>query len=160
MPKRYRSGEVVSYLGEKYTLEVRVSAARANTAGMVEDKLLVFVKNEEEQEVYKVLSNWYSKQARKWITGRVRFYSEKMGESVCRIAIKNQKSRWGSCSNKRNLNFNWNLMRFEPEVIDYVVVHELCHLKQMNHSKDFWEEVAKILPDYEERKAKLKGEPL
>jgi predicted metal-dependent hydrolase len=67
-----------------------------------------------------------------------------------------QKSRWGSCSGKGNLNFNCLLMRTPDEIIDYVVVHELCHLKEMNHSPRFWAEVEKIFPDYKERRKWLK----
>lgn len=160
MQKHYRTGEAFPYLGETYPLEVRVSAARANTAGIADEKLLVFVKTAEEAEIQKVLFDWYKNQAKKWITGRVRFYAQMMGETVNRITIKSQKKRWGSCSSARNLNFNWRLMCYAPEAIDYVVVHELCHLKQMNHSKAFWAEVEHILPDYKARKAMLKEELL
>lgn len=87
-------------------------------------------------------------QALQYIPGRVKIFSKLMGVSYGRITIRNQKTRWGSCSGKGNLNFNCLLMLAPPEVIDYVVVHELCHRKEMNHSKAFWEEVEKILPEY------------
>lgn len=86
--------------------------------------------------------------ALKHIPGRVAFFAEKMGVSYGRITIRNQRTRWGSCSSKGNLNFNCLLMLTPPEVLDYVVVHELCHRRQMNHSKAFWAEVEKVLPDY------------
>jgi predicted metal-dependent hydrolase len=79
-----------------------------------------------------------------------------MGVEYGRITIRMQKSRWGSCSGKGNLNFNCLLMRTPDEIIDYVVVHELCHLKEMNHSPRFWAEVEKIFPDYKERRKWLK----
>jgi len=75
-----------------------------------------------------------------------------------RITIRNQKTRWGSCSSKGNLNFNCLLMLAPPEVLDYVVVHELCHRMEMNHSKRFWSLVETVLPDYREQEKWLKGE--
>ena len=75
-----------------------------------------------------------------------------MGVTVSNITMRNQKTRWGSCSSKGNLNFNCLLMLCPEEIRDYVVVHELAHLKELNHSPDFWAQVAEILPDYKERR--------
>ena len=86
--------------------------------------------------------------ALKYIPERVAFYASKIGVSYGRITIRNQKSRWGSCSSKGNLNFNCLLMLTPPEVIDSVVVHELCHRKEMNHSERFYDEVLRVYPDY------------
>ena len=82
------------------------------------------------------------------IPEKVRKYASMIGVDYGRITIRNQKTRWGSCSGKGNLNFNCLLMLFPDEVIDYVVVHELCHRKQMNHSAEFYAEVEKIFPEY------------
>ena len=90
------------------------------------------------------------------IVDRVRFYQKKMGVTVGRVAIRNQKTRWGSCSSAGNLNFNWKLVLMPSELLDYVVVHELAHRKEMNHSPRFWAVVEKELPDYRERREKLK----
>ncbi|MDD4689668.1 MAG: M48 family metallopeptidase [Eubacteriales bacterium] len=90
-----------------------------------------------------------SKKARELIPQRVAYYSKIIGVDYGRITIRNQATRWGSCSAKGNLNFNCLLILAPQEVLDYVVVHELCHRKEMNHSKRFWREVGKILPDYE-----------
>ncbi len=94
--------------------------------------------------------------AKRIIPQRVRYYADIMGVTYGRITIRMQKSRWGSCSAKGNLNFNCLLMRTPETIIDYVVVHELCHLKEMNHSERFWAEVEKVLPDYKERRKWLK----
>ena len=90
------------------------------------------------------------------IPERVRYYAQIMAVPFGRITIRNQRTRWGSCSSKGNLNFNCLLMLTPPHVMDYVVVHELCHLKQMNHSKAFWDLVESILPDYKKSKKWLK----
>jgi predicted metal-dependent hydrolase len=82
-----------------------------------------------------------------------RFYNFKWG----RVSIKNQKRRWGSCSRKGNLNFNHRLAELPAELSDYIVVHELCHLKELNHSKDFWKLVSIACPKYRECRSELKN---
>lgn len=90
------------------------------------------------------------------LPARVEWFAERIGVTYGRITIRNQKTCWGSCSAKGNLNFNCLLMLAPPEVADYVVVHELCHRLEMNHSRRFWELVARELPDYRERRRWLK----
>lgn len=99
-----------------------------------------------------------AEEALKVIPERVEYFAKVIGVTYGKITIRNQKTRWGSCSSKGNLNFNCLLMLAPPEVLDYVVVHELCHRKQMNHSKAFWLEVEKVLPDYKEVRKWLKEE--
>lgn len=97
-----------------------------------------------------------AQQALEDIPRRVQCYAERMGVSYGNITIRNQKTRWGSCSGKGNLNFNCLLMLTPERVRDYVVVHELCHRKEMNHSIRFWAEVEGILPDYRNSRNWLK----
>ena len=99
-----------------------------------------------------------AEEALKVIPERVEYFAKVIGVTYGKITVRNQKTRWGSCSSKGNLNFNCLLMLAPPEVLDYVVVHELCHRKQMNHSKAFWLEVEKVLPDYKEARKWLKEE--
>ena len=94
--------------------------------------------------------------ARDIFTRKTAYYARIMGVSYGRIAIREQKTRWGSCSSKGNLNFNWKLVLMPPEILDYVVVHELAHRKEMNHSPAFWAVVEKELPDYRRRREELK----
>ena len=98
----------------------------------------------------------YRKEARRRITERAAYFAEKMGVDYGRIAIKAAKTRWGSCSAQGNLNFHWKLILMPPAILDYVVVHELAHRIEMNHSPRFWTQVERILPDYRERRRWIK----
>lgn len=98
----------------------------------------------------------YREKARQQIESRCAYFGERMGVDYGRITIRAAKTRWGSCSAQGNLNFHWKLVLMPPEVLDYVVVHELAHRKEMNHSQRFWAEVERILPDYRKRRKWLK----
>ena len=123
------------------------------------DKTLAKVQNRETApKMTAAETEELAQQALKVIPPRVKAWAAKVGVTYGRITIRNQKTRWGSCSAKGNLNFNCALMLCPEEILDYVIVHELCHRKEMNHSKRFWGEVAKVMPDYEKRRRWLKTE--
>ena len=84
------------------------------------------------------------------------YYGVRHGISIGRIAIRNQKSRWGSCSKKGNLNFNYKLALMPPEIRDYVIVHEICHIKEFNHGRGFWDLVAEAVPDWKKLRKELR----
>lgn len=108
-------------------------------------------KQQELQNIQKLTNEEITELADKameYIPERVKFYAPLVGVDYGRITIRNQKTRWGSCSSKRNLNFNCLLMLTPPEVIDSIVVHELCHIKEMNHSQKFYNEVLRVYPEY------------
>lgn len=107
------------------------------------------VRSEEEIQVLK-------EQARKVLTERTDYYKEMLKVDYQRIRIGDQKTRWGSCSSRGTISYNWHLVLMPERIRDYVVVHELCHLVEMNHSSAFWKKVAEILPDYEDRRKWLK----
>ncbi len=100
--------------------------------------------------------NALAHRAQATIPDRVAWFANRMGVTYGRITIRNQRSRWGSCSGTGNLNFNCLLMLTPSEVVDYVIVHELCHRKEMNHSPAFWAEVEKVLPAYQTQRKWLK----
>ena len=145
-PNRAPLSDINRFIGEK--------------ADWIDKSLNKMRQRKEEQSQKKELSPQEIKllvtRAKRIIPQRVRYYADIMGVTYGRITIRMQKSRWGSCSGKGNLNFNCLLMRTPETILDYVVVHELCHLKEMNHSPRFWAEVEKVLPDYKERRKWLK----
>ena len=103
-----------------------------------------------------VLERRYRNSARDIFTKRVEYYHQFTGGNYTTITIRDQKSRWGSCSSRGTLSFNYRLVFAPPKVLDYVVVHELCHFTHMNHSKDFWNMVASVMPEYKIYKKWLK----
>jgi len=98
----------------------------------------------------------HKKEVMRLVKDRVEFYNKTYNFSFNKISIKNQKTRWGSCSSKGNLNFNYKILFLSEELRDYIIVHELCHLVEMNHSKSFWSLVAKACPDYLELRKRLR----
>lgn len=102
------------------------------------------------------LERRYRQAAKEYIPRRADYFAQRIGVSYERIRIAEQKTRWGSCSSRGTLSFNWKLMLAPPKVLDYVVVHELCHLIEMNHSPRFWKLVEEIIPDYKEYRKWLK----
>lgn len=103
---------------------------------------------EKDKKAAVLLKEWYINSSREVINKRLIYYRRIINVSYNAVKIKDQRSRWGSCSDKRNLNFNWRLIMMPQQVMDYVIIHELCHLKHLNHSKDFWNMVYRYMPDY------------
>jgi predicted metal-dependent hydrolase len=97
----------------------------------------------------------YKEHARKLVHERLAFYNTFYGYTIGRITIRDQKRRWGSCSSKGNLNFNYKIVFLPPELADYIIIHELCHLKEFNHSPRFWALVEKQCPDYKIKRDRL-----
>jgi len=104
-----------------------------------------------------ILGRWLKSQARRIFTEKATYFSARMGCLVNGIAIKDTKSRWGSCSSRGNLNFNWRVIMAPLPVVDYLVVHETAHLKEMNHSPRFWNLVSTCCPDYKNHIAWLRA---
>lgn len=98
------------------------------------------------------------KQAKEYIPSRVAILAERFGKKYHAVRITSAQTRWGSCSSKKNLNFSYRLMQQSRQAIDYVIIHELAHLKHMNHSQKFWSHVAEMMPDYKKWEKELKGE--
>ncbi len=99
-------------------------------------------------------------QARRFVQNRIAHFNNFYNFKVNRIAIKNQTTRWGSCSSRGNLNFNYKIIYLRPALADYLIVHELCHLGELNHSKRFWALVCKTIPDYVRINKELRRTPV
>ncbi len=160
--------EVELSIGEKHSLigmtqhseiqnkKIQMGAAPVE---LVEEYLIVntFDKlSRDKTHVKGLLIDWYQKQTYQLVENYVKKWSEVLKVYPKLVRIKDQKKRWGSCSSKGNLNFNWRLSMAPQNVLEYVVVHELCHFHHMNHSKAFWDLVESQLPNYKEDKEWLK----
>ncbi|MDE7445586.1 MAG: M48 family metallopeptidase [Lachnospiraceae bacterium] len=155
---KLENGDVLYYLGEKRTLTViREQRSRAKVKCIM-DRLILWVPYEADY-AYKQqqIEKWYRKEAAEILTQKVQEYAEILNVNFKDIRIKDQKSRWGSCSSKGNLNFNWRIIMAPEPVCDYVIIHELCHLIHMDHSPDFWKKVEEICPEYRQYKKWLKN---
>jgi len=151
-----QSGHRVLYRGREYEVEIVVTKRAAGTVQVEEGKLLVLVPAEAENNCAAVLEGWYKTMARMLINQRIRVVNQVLNLEFNRVAIRGQKTRWGSCSHLGNLNFNWRLVMAPLPVMDYIVAHELLHLVEANHSKKFWSLVENICPDYRDCREWLK----
>lgn len=102
------------------------------------------------------LKKWYINQSKKYLTDRTAYWQEKINVTIGKIQIKDQKTRWGSCSSLGNINFNWRMIMAPPETMDYLIIHELCHRIHLNHSPEFWAMVSAYCPGYKQQQSWLK----
>ena len=152
--RQYIDGETIFYLGDEYMLRLMPDVNKSRVTLQLDGeymrvKLPVGLAEAERAAVIRdALIAWYRRQAKQYIPPRVAELAHQHGFQYKKISIRGQKTRWGSCSNLGNLNFNWGLMMTPPEAIDYLIIHELCHLRELNHSQRFWDLVASLFPDY------------
>jgi len=151
--KSFREGELFHYLGKSYPLSVRGSNARASLD--FDDGVFLMTPLPEER-ARALFVGWYRRMARRRIGPRVAHFSDALGLPCPPFRITNAAARWGSCSASNRLAFSWRLVLAPPEAIDYVVVHELAHMKEKSHAPAFWRVVASASPDYREQRAWLR----
>ncbi|WMJ74110.1 SprT family zinc-dependent metalloprotease [Cytophagaceae bacterium ABcell3] len=146
------SGETYTYLGRNYQLQL----VEGQDVPLMLKEGHFLLSKKHRNDIQEVFKDFYRKKGLLKIKKRVDFYKEKMGVSPAEIRVMELKNRWASCNKKGDLNFHWKCMMAPLSIIDYIIVHELAHLRHDNHSEAFWNEVDKVMPDYRERKNWLK----
>ena len=165
-PRQLVSGESLYYLGRAVPISVQTTDGLTPSVKLEDWTFRIecpeCLEGEERRTALReALMGWYWGRADETIGRSVECWQSRVGRKPARISLGDQKSLWGSCSSKGSLRFNWRIVMAPPALIDYVVVHELCHLVVANHSDRFWEQVARLMPDYSQRRLKLrKLEPL
>ncbi len=151
------TGRTAVFAGAEMPLRERREPG-AKTRIEAEDGGLTIVRGGDGVRAKEALREFYAAQAAKAFRERVRFWAVRMGlvDRVKRVSIKDQRSLWGSCSEVGNLNFNWRVILAPPEVLDYLVIHELAHLREMNHSTRFWAHVSEHCAEYKARRRWLR----
>jgi hypothetical protein len=157
----YKEGVLIPFQGQQLLISLQVSGLKKVKIELFEQKLMVFLPNQiiqhdKNEFIRCALINWMKKQAKSMVSDYVDLHAERFNLYPRFIKIKTQKSRWGSCGIHNDININWLLILAPSEVLEYVVVHEICHIKERNHSASFWALVEKHLPEYKKQRQWLK----
>ena len=145
LPKKFINGEILKFLGKNYKLNI-VNSSKEKVE-LKENKINVYLKRKN-TSIKSLLEIWYRANGLKVITRKINYYNFLIGVKPNSINLRSFKKRWGSCNSKGDIAFNWRLLMAPNSVINYVVIHELCHLIHFNHSKNFWKTVKYFHPNY------------
>jgi len=148
------NGTRLPYLGTELALMVSIAPARRAACRCESGSLVIKVPHD--TAVRPAIEAWYRRAAATHAAARLAHFAPLVGRAARKLVIRAQRTRWGSCSARGTISLNWRLMQAPPEILDYVVVHELCHLLVPNHSPRFWAEVARVLPDWRRQRAQLR----
>ncbi|WP_312999222.1 SprT family zinc-dependent metalloprotease [Achromobacter animicus] len=155
---RWQAGGELPYLGRRIVIGVGGDSRQANLSGDADapqdgDTLwLALPSNADQGRIRDAAQAWLQQRAGAWFGTRLAHFLQISGLKIRRWRLSSAATRWGSCTSDGNIMLNWRLIHFAPAIIDYVIAHELAHLREMNHSQDFWREVGQILPDFEDAK--------
>jgi predicted metal-dependent hydrolase len=161
MRRSFVTGERLLHIGREVRLVVETDTRNVDTVRLIDDTLEVRVATglpdaERRVAVLDALEGWYTAQAGALLAERVRALTPAVGVEPARVCVRRQKSRWGSCGADGTLYFNWAIVMAPLSVVDYLVVHELSHLRRRGHGASFWKVVKRALPDFEARRAELR----
>ncbi|QKE75061.1 M48 family metallopeptidase [Arthrobacter citreus] len=150
--RAYEFGETFLYLGSSYPIQIsHDESIQQDQVVLKKDCLNIIVKQLDEERIQQALKRFYYQQCKAIVEKSIKKYQSNFKVKPSSIRITDSKTNWGTCDSKRQLTFNWKLAMAPQQVIDYVVVHEMCHLIHLNHDRSFWRLVGKIIPDYKER---------
>lgn len=152
----FTQGSTFMYLGVEYPLGLIFDESRKNICVELKNEFKIHTNTIEIEKLRLALEKWYRAETLKIVTERIDYYKDNFKDKVTQIRVKEQKRRWASCTGKNAILFNWRISMARTDVIDYIVVHEMCHMDHRNHSKYFWKRVAEIMPDYKEKHEWLK----
>lgn len=153
----FDEGETFTYLGKNFRFRSKlIKNLKSPKVKLYQGKFLVETGTREKSVLRSAMISWYKTKALEKCRERIAFYQNHFQIQPGSIKLIDRRGRWGSCSSKGDIRFNWRCIMLPVRLLDYIVVHEMCHLVFMNHSKHFWEEIKKILPDYRERRKVLK----
>lgn len=164
--RRLLEKEIFPFLGNELNLKVSITPNKKLFMSRSDSHILLHVpmnqwsaisRSQDYSEHHEVLRQFYKRESVAHLTERVKRLSKEMNLHPTKLSFREPKGRWGSCSSKGSINLNWRLILFPKDVVDYVIVHELCHLKHLNHSKSFWDLVEKYCPEYELCEKELKN---
>jgi hypothetical protein len=164
--KEYVSGEQLLFLGRKYRLKIMETEDKSGCEPILTGRRIVInvqknlAQGNRKQIIKDALTNWYHARTAEVLLHRIKRYSGLLNLAPKKIIVRNQQKRWGSCSRSGVLRFNWRIALAPVSIVDYVVVHEICHLKEKNHSGEFWRQVSLVIPDYKKRRQWLKDNPV
>jgi len=150
----FQNGARLPYLGTELALDVSIAPSRRARCRCESGNLVIQVPHN--AAIRSAVEGWYRRAAAHHLAARLAHFTPQVGRGARKLVIRAQRTRWGSCSARGTISLNWRLMQASPEIPDYVVVHELCHLLVPNHSPRFWAEVARILPDHHAQRAALR----
>lgn len=155
-PVQWQHGEPLMYLGQDVVLQV-IEAKGKSQVQLSGDQLMVSMKDTTQHTlIAKKVIQWFQQQAYEDFVRRVEIFATKLGVKPPPVALSNAQSRWGSCNSRGEVRLNWRLIQAPPQIINYVVCHELAHLKEMNHSAKFYAVLAQLFPDHAEAEKLLK----
>ena len=156
--REFVNGESFMYLGRNYSLQIHVDKNLQNNSSvkLFRGKFHVYVKGKDDKLIKNAMEAWYREKTEEQVKKRIKYYQKYFSKNPTDIRVKEQKKRWASCTSNDELLFNWRCVMAKSTALDYIVVHEMCHMYHMNHSQEFWDLVSSVMADYEVRKEWLR----